>query len=859
MEPLSQESVNASGDHADEPAKVNNNSFSNGHHHLLPSTQAQRSISPKVPNRKAAPFNRAFKQAVFEKRGKDDGSSNLHVTFTSPKTAVRPITVAKQLAERDHHRATKPSFGKITGMVNIKPKPKAGPPAYKDIVTIDKKKMQEEIENIPKPEHIVEAEKVLLSHESMKKFAPACETNRDYICLGCGDAFPSQFALDDHMNRQSYQLTLDCPQCLSKCAFNNKCRMYEHLHGEHGMDRHRSLQIASAFVSLQALPRAQVKTLEANTVAGMGADPADIASPFDKMDDGEMEDGMVIDEVEAAEKGSVGGRAEQEVTVLDGRDDLKETKDSEQTAGATSEDEIIIHTPIICNGVSSDEQDNSIACTECSRTFESAWTLQTHFSVPSADDFKPEICIPCKVELVTPCARKAHMRIHGLMEPFVCPDCGERMYRKNVFLKHIRLHCLHYSVLSEYMCPGCADTFSTADEQLVHLKVLPSHLRFERERSYYKCNGCPKAFKSVAAHSKHESCPGAGCTVVHMCNNCPQQTVFRSWSELTQHRSEAHPELVWVPKRSKIYACYLCVHRSRTKQGLLDHLQKSHGKKRVFFMCRYCGVEVDSRQNLDFHLEVCPFKDDAKKIRTPLSIPERQPKLSSSSSVVSDHSSSTAAVEDGGAVNGSTDKDCPGPTMDIPYLAHVPSFNCHMCTAEYNSYSKLRDHVTARHEGRGLIYECWVCRDRGNTSNFYRQSALDKHMTDIHKIQISQTPPEAPIDNGEPSAEESSIKKMRLWNEESQPYQCCRCQCAECGMCFTVQLALRRHLFAVHKVSDYSKYSRSQYMADFERQLHDTQGKCPICKSQFTTEMQLKKHLRTHGMMYINTRRMVPT
>lgn len=85
------------------------------------------------------------------------------------------------------------------------------------------------------------------------------------------------------------------------------------------------------------------------------------------------------------------------------------------------------------------------------------------------------------------------------------------------------------------------------------------------------------------------------------------------------------------------------------------------------------------------------------------------------------------------------------------------------------------------------------------------------------------------------------------------------CQCAECGMCFTVQLALKRHLFAVHKVTDYAKYSRLQYMAEYEKQLHDTQGKCPICKKKFNEEVLLRKHLRTHGMMYINTRRMLAT
>lgn len=41
---------------------------------------------------------------------------------------------------------------------------------YKDIVAIDKRKIQEEIDNLPKPEHLVEAEKLLLSFEGMRKW-----------------------------------------------------------------------------------------------------------------------------------------------------------------------------------------------------------------------------------------------------------------------------------------------------------------------------------------------------------------------------------------------------------------------------------------------------------------------------------------------------------------------------------------------------------------------------------------------------------------------------------------------------------------------------------------------------------------
>ena len=55
-----------------------------------------------------------------------------------------------------------------------------------------------------------------------------------------------------------------------------------------------------------------------------------------------------------------------------------------------------------------------------------------------------------------------------------------------------------------------------------------------------------------------------------MCNNCPQQTVFRSWNELTEHRAQAHPDLVWKAKRSRVFSCYLCAHKCRTKPGYVN-------------------------------------------------------------------------------------------------------------------------------------------------------------------------------------------------------------------------------------------------------------------------------------------------
>lgn len=92
-----------------------------------------------------------------------------------------------------------------------------------------------------------------------------------------------------------------------------------------------------------------------------------------------------------------------------------------------------------------EEQDKSFTCTECSQQFETEWTLRTHFTLPLAAKGKVETCLPCRVELPTPCSYKAHMRVHGLTEPYTCPDCGASIHKKSVFLKHLRQQCLHYS------------------------------------------------------------------------------------------------------------------------------------------------------------------------------------------------------------------------------------------------------------------------------------------------------------------------------------------------------------------------------------------------------------------------------
>ena len=139
----------------------------------------------------------------------------------------------------------------------------------------------------------------------------------------------------------------------------------------------------------------------------------------------------------------------------------------------------------------------------------------------------------------------------------------------------------------------------------------------------------------------------------------------------------------------------------------------------------------------------------------------------------------------------------------------------------------------------------------------------------------------------------------------------CDVQCLECGLCFTILPALKRHLFMVHKIKDLAKY-RSETGVDVERDdslnrdditsldrkgspfksqipngikasnlpsqlklpekkprvtkgaLEKTPDKdedplvtlqCNVCYKSFEDSNTLRKHMRAHGMAFIRSRR----
>lgn len=102
-------------------------------------------------------------------------------------------------------------------------------------------------------------------------------------------------------------------------------------------------------------------------------------------------------------------------------------------------------------------------------------------------------------------------------------------------------------------------------------------------------------------------------------------------------------------------------------------------------------------------------------------------------------------------------------------------------------------------------------------------------------------------------------------------------QCLQCGVCFTSNHSLSRHRFIVHKVKDSDNQDAPLCPAPSPGTNHDSKSSqgcsapaspavpqekdcegaltCKVCGKQFEKATDLNTHFRTHGMAFINARK----
>lgn len=256
-------------------------------------------------------------------------------------------------------------------------------------------------------------------------------------------------------------------------------------------------------------------------------------------------------------------------------------------------------------------------------------------------------------------------------------------------------------------------------------------------------------------------------------------------------------------------------------------------------------------------------------------------------------------------------------------------FPCLMCGLAFSTKSAKEDHVGRVHDGTRILFICLLCKKRGLRKKFHKRHKACLHIMRKHRIvapaEVSKLigEEEQNISNGEVIRSESSSqdvvngapppKRLRLQCEGS--YLCGRCgfadasndvfakhikthnsrgepQCLECGLCFTVVAALKRHLFAVHKIKNMDSYLKEKGIDEAvdEEQVSDDEEsttsphhdecvdtvqsnetrlipiekpvedaihmyECKVCYRKYACEEALQSHMRNHGMAFIRSRR----
>ncbi|KAI4905297.1 hypothetical protein NFI96_022716 [Prochilodus magdalenae] len=607
-----------------------------------------------------------------------------------------------------------------------------------------------------------------------------------YCCLECGDSFGLEKSLAFHHSRRSVHIEVTCTHCSKTLVFFNRCALLAHArdHKNKGM----MMQCSQLFMKPIAVDQMLMPTRPDQSVSRM----------------------------------------------IQRRSTLRSTKN--QAAMPLYPDKSVR---------------DGLRCLECNKQMLDYVALAGHYQRSSAES-EGLMCKVCTMLLPNKCSYRAHQRIHAHKSPFCCPECGA-LSRSADFQKHVKENCLHYARKVGYSCLHCETLFMS-------LPLLKSHIEEKHCETFYKCTICPVAFKTSDGCLMHvKSKHGGSEPSYQLVHKCSCGTVFKKKPLLYQH----------LHQRTCIFRCPECTSFFMQKLALVQHFKGVHG-----------GV----------------FRDKTEK----RPMPQAESSSHNLNSVSSNYQTeltkpSNGAVKDCSTTRKSTSMKNTGWTCGecllwVPdretYVSHMKTSHgklvkrnpCRLCERSFNSSTSLRRHIRNDHDGKKKVYTCWYCTNERMT--FTQLSMLKKHLTLMHGIKNPDFSLMAKL------ASQETSKEIRLGSKRAAPqdsrdagdnvtshstpakqlkplFRCAKCgyttddlvqfqehipqhkmdadtpQCQHCGLCFTSQLALSRHLYIVHKVKDPEEKEVNK------KDSSDLKGKGMQAAGKVSTNQQSKK--RQHG------------
>ncbi|KAM8973928.1 zinc finger protein 592 [Pelodytes ibericus] len=639
-----------------------------------------------------------------------------------------------------------------------------------------------------------------------------------YNCLECGDAFALEKSLLQHISRRSIHIEVMCTQCSKTVQFYNKCSLLGHAR------EHKSKGLIMQCSQLMMKPISSEQILA----------PLLLTAP-----------------TPLSQSSSAIGRT---------------TAPPNVWSAASSN--VPPAMPLYADPYGLIR--HGFKCLECSKQVEDYQCLAGHYQ-RVAEEKDGLTCQVCQMMLPNKCSYGAHQRIHTHKSPYCCPECGV-LCRSAYFQTHVKENCLHYTRKVAFRCIHCGVVFMT-------LGMLKAHIQDKHCEVFHKCSFCPMAFKSTESTTAHITAqhPTASHKNAQIIYKCSCETVFNKKRLLHQHFYQNTNTLL-----VSVFKCTECQLAYMQKQLLIQHLKSVHGIPKISEETAGTLKKTDppTEKNENSTVPVKP----AAKVDGP-----------SSSRKESDSSESPHKLK----LSGWTCTECSEWILDREtYLFHMKKSHgkcmkrnpCRQCERSFNSPASLRRHIRNNHDTKN-DYACCYCTEK---PKFAKPSLLANHIILMHGIknpELTQVTNSAPSSNThgqsgdkvtgskrtvkeilEESGGNSDAKKLKT------SYKCAKCgftadtsteflkhipqhktdnttcQCVHCGLCYTSQISLNRHLFIVHKVKDdEEEYNQRQVNPNSKatqpfrsRQEHGGSWECIQCNLTFDLESAHATHIRTH-------------
>ena len=641
-----------------------------------------------------------------------------------------------------------------------------------------------------------------LTDEQMEALSMSDET---FECLGCDDVFLFKTSLDAHVERRTALITFSCKWCKGRqdLVFYNKCNFLAHLH-RHSVS---ASDIEDVVAQATVKPVNKVETFKIFNK---------ITAPEKKINT----NAKIPPQKKKAVASSVPDRPPQAVKVnvktslpqtvtsgASGTPPFDASSESDEETDADSSPEITPHRPHqpppasepsvkTENKPTSDLSMNPFCCFGCYKRFPYRETLANHLQEISPNGTLLQ-CQICKMFLGNSCKLNMHSAIHKYSNLTVenqnvpCPECGSIFKGLKALMIHENYHCMHWLRKPLFKCKFCFK-YATSYSGLI------KHFESNHVEIYYKCNLCQLAFRTSDSAVEHymqvHRSKGKSFGLLHKCPFC--KSVYSERKILEGH-FENHFKNGDFRVEKFIYSCFMCNKPFDQAKAMRNHVISTHRKPSMsIFNCDICLVTSSDIHSLMEHRHRCATRAMGQAVTQAVK---------------------TEKLAEVGKPNVPAATSKPAQTASAPPSRKV--FMCGECGARFteDSIDALRSHMVEKHATRiseATIKEAKAASGSSSPQVSSNASSNQKKPVDSSQGKVAQQP--------------QPIMKIKRFID----LQCAKCshkstdrvdferhiathktddlhsQCHQCGLCFTVEESLRKHLFIKHKIKDMATFNK---------------------------------------------------